>query len=127
MNKYLRKEIKSFGHAFRGIYILVSTQPHAKIHLVASIVVLLSGIILDYSSIEWAILVVMIGVVIAAEGINSAIEFLADRVSNEYHELIKNAKDVAAGSVLLLAISSVIVASIIILPKFIKYLQTCLI
>lgn len=121
MSDYLKKEVKSFSYAFRGIYILVKTQPHAKIHLFASFVVLLSGLFLHYTPLEWAILVMMIGLVIAAEGINSAIEFLADRVSTEFHELIKNAKDVAAGAVLILSITSLFIALIIILPKMIEH------
>ena len=117
MINYLKKEIKSFGYALRGIYTLFTSQNHAKIHLLAAFLVLGSGIFLDYSKIEWAILIITIGLVISAEGFNTAIEFLADRITGDYSELIKKAKDVAAGSVLILAFMAIIIAGLIILPK----------
>ena len=76
-------------------------------------------ILLHLSPTEWIIITLCIGLVLAAEAVNSAIEALADRVSAEYDEAIKRTKDLAAGAVLLLAIASAIVGLIIFLPKLI--------
>ena len=79
----------------------------------------LAGLWLDLSTLEWAAVVLCIGAVLAAEGINSAIEALCDRVSPGYDEAIKHAKDLAAGAVLILAVMSVVVGLLIFIPKFI--------
>lgn len=68
---------------------------------------------------EWIVVTLCIGLVLAAEAVNSAIEALADRVSPEYDEAIKRTKDLAAGAVLLLAIAVAITGLIIFLPKLI--------
>ena len=69
------------------------------------------------SSTEWIAIVFAIGSVLAAEAVNSSIEALADLVSPEYNEAIKRTKDLAAGAVLILAISAAIVGLIIFIPK----------
>lgn len=72
---------------------------------------------------EWAAVVIVIGAVLSAEAVNSAIESLADLVSPEYNETIKKTKDLAAGAVLIMAIAAAIVGIIIFLPKL-SYLLT---
>ena len=74
---------------------------------------------LGLSTLEWSAVVLCIGAVLAAEGINSAIEALCDRVSPDYDEAIKHAKDLAVGAVLILATMSVVVGLLIFIPKFI--------
>lgn len=112
----LRRLFKSFHYAFRGIGELFLSTPNARIHLVAALgVVLLAGI-LRVSKVEWIILILVICLVLAMEAMNSALEKLSDRVSEEYSPLIRDAKDLAAGAVLLVAIAAAIVGLLIFLP-----------
>ncbi|MEM6829369.1 MAG: diacylglycerol kinase family protein [Bacteroidota bacterium] len=114
----LKKRIKSFEYAFKGILILFKTQPNAIIHLCAAVSVVVLGIVYSVSLVEWLFLVFSIALVMVAEAINSSIEFLGDAVSQEENEWIGKSKDLGAGAVLLAAIFATIVGLIIFLPKF---------
>lgn len=114
------KRIKSFGYAFNGIRLLIKNEPNAWIHCFATVCVLIAGILFRISQLEWIAIIFAIGNVFAAEAINSALEALADYVSPEYQEAIKRTKDLAAGAVLFLAITSVIVGCIIFIPYIIR-------
>lgn len=113
----LRKRLRSFRYAFNGIRLLVTGEPNAWIHCFAAACVVVAGIWLRLSPTEWIAIVGAIGVVLAAEAINSSLEALADRVSPGYDEAVKRTKDLAAGAVLLLAIAAAIIGLIIFLPK----------
>lgn len=115
-----KKRIKSFSYAFRGITDLVKNEHNARIHCVAAVAVLIAGFILHLSDIEWVAVTICVGGVFMAEGFNSAIETLADKICKEDDLLIKRAKDIAAGAVLIMAITSVVVGLIIFLPKIIR-------
>ena len=118
----LRSRIRSFGYAFRGTKSLVTQEPNAWIHCCAAACVIIAGGLLGLSRWEWVAVVIVIGAVLAAEAFNSAIEALSDLVSPGYNEAIKRTKDLAAGAVLLTAISAAIVGLIIFLPKIISIL-----
>ncbi len=109
--------IRSFGYAFAGIGHGLRTQPNLRIHLVAAAGVIIAGLLLQLSTVEWAILVVTIMIVMSAELFNSAIEAAVDRVGNESHPLSKVAKDMAAGAVLIGALGAVIVGLLIFGPR----------
>lgn len=115
----LRKRIRSFKYAFHGIFLLISREHNVWIHCFAAVCAITAGILLHISPMEWIVVTLCIGLVLAAEAVNSAIEALADRVSPEYDEAIKRTKDLAAGAVLLLAIAVAITGLIIFLPKLI--------
>lgn len=112
----VRKRIKSFKFAFRGLVTLVTSQPNAKFHLFATICVVSLGLFLKIGYHDWAILSLAVGLVWAAEALNTGLEFLADRVAPEWHELVGNAKDVAAGGVLAASISAAVAGILIFLP-----------
>jgi diacylglycerol kinase len=114
-----QKRINSFKYAINGIKILIKTQVHARIHVLAIIVVSSLGWFLSINITEWLILILCFGGVLSAEGMNSAIEALTDLVSPEYHSLAGKAKDLAAGSVLILALMSLIIGGIIFIPKIV--------
>ena len=116
---------KSFGYAFKGIDDVIKHEPNMKIHVVVAILVVIMAFILKVSIIEWIILVLLIGAVLAAETINTTIENLVDMYTKEYDEKAKIVKDTAAGTVLILAITSAIIGLIIFIPKII-YLLECL-
>ena len=109
--------IRSFKHAFRGIAVMFKTQHNAWIHLLAIAVVVGLEYYLELNIQEWMYISLSIGLVLVAELANTAIEFLGDAVSQEENEQIKNAKDVAAGAVLLAAIVATVVAAVIFIPK----------
>jgi diacylglycerol kinase len=111
------KSLRSFRYAAMGIVSLFRHENNAKIHFLACIFAIIAGYLLHISPIEWCIIVIQIALVWSAEAFNTAIEKLADCVSLEKHPLIKLAKDIAAAGVLILAISAVMVASIIFIPK----------
>jgi diacylglycerol kinase (ATP) len=113
--RYLQARIRSFGYAIRGVKVLIVTQAHAKLHLIATVSVLITGKLLHLRRWEWAAILLCIGIVWMAEALNTALEFLADEVSLEKRELIGRAKDVAAGGVLISATISVLVAALVFL------------
>jgi diacylglycerol kinase (ATP) len=113
----LKKRIESFGYAFKGIATLVQTQENARIHLIAIVLVSVLGFLLHISETEWCFIVFAFAMVLAAEAFNTAIEFIVDLVSPNYHPLAGKAKDVAAAAVLITAIGAALVGVIIFAPK----------
>ncbi|ATC64257.1 diacylglycerol kinase [Nibricoccus aquaticus] len=105
--------LRSFGHAMRGGMTLLKTQPNARIHLVATVGVVVAGAVWRISPGEWALVAVACGLVWMAEAFNTALEFLADEVSLERREGIKRAKDVAAFAVLVAAGAAVGIGAVV--------------
>lgn len=112
------KMLRSFRYAIRGLKFLLE-ENNAKFHLLASVIVLSVGFYVKLSNTEWAIIIIQIGLVFAAEAFNTAIEKLCDFVSPEHQPLIGKVKDLAAAAVLLVSVVAVIVGIIIFLPKII--------
>jgi len=123
MIHYLSARVRSFGHAIRGIGTLIATQPHSRLHLLATIVVTGAGVYLHLRRWEWVAILLCIGMVWMAEALNTAIEFLADEVTLERRERIRHAKDIAAGGVLVVALISVAVAGMVFLNHLAHYLR----
>jgi diacylglycerol kinase len=98
------------------MWYVVRTQRNARIHLLVAFVVVALGLWLRLSRTEWAIIALTIGLVLAAEAFNTVAEAAVDLATAEYHPLAKNAKDVAAGAVLLMAIAAVVVGLLILGP-----------
>lgn len=112
------KLIKGFGYALKGIGIAFTEQLNLKIHFVAVAVVIGGGIFFGLNTTEWAIIFVTFGLVITAEMLNSAIEYLVDLVSPNYNVQAGKVKDVSAGAVLVSAITATIVAAFIFGNRF---------
>jgi diacylglycerol kinase (ATP) len=113
---FLSARIASFGYAFKGIWVLLRTQPNAWIHATATVAVIVAGLLLHVKPLEWALLCLAMGMVWAAEGMNTAIESVVDLASPDRHPLAGRAKDVAAGAVLLAALFAVGVAAFVFVP-----------
>jgi diacylglycerol kinase (ATP) len=96
---------------------LVRTQGNARVHLAATVIVIILGAVLGVSRGEWCLLALAAGMVWAAEGLNSAVEWLADHVTTEHHERIGRVKDMAAGAVLLAAVAAAVVGGCVFLPR----------
>jgi len=118
---YYRKRVKAFGYALSGIRAFLK-EPHARIHLLASIVVVSMAWWLQVGLLKWCILLCCIALVFLAEMLNSAIESLTDRISTEFHPLAGKAKDMAAGAVLLVAMFVAIIGLLIFIPELIRFL-----
>ena len=118
----MRHLLSSFHYAFQGIGHAFRTQANLRIHTIIALAVIVIGLWLRLSQIEWAIVVVTMMIVFAAELFNTAIEATLDRVSSEHHPLAKVAKDAAAGAVLIAAIGAVIVGLLILGPKLLAWI-----
>ncbi|MCG8016213.1 MAG: diacylglycerol kinase family protein [Candidatus Thiodiazotropha sp. 'RUGA'] len=108
--------IRSIGHAIEGIKIVLFTQHNAWVHLAATLSVVVAGIYFSITPNEWVWLVVAIVIVWVSEALNTAFELLCDVASPEFHPIVKKSKDVAAGAVLISAIGSIVIGSIVFLP-----------
>ena len=111
------KFLRSLGYACQGIATAIKEQLNLKIHLLAVVLVTLAGFYFHITTIEWCLVLLCFGMVIAAELLNTAIEYLVDLVSPQQHPIAGKVKDIAAGAVLVTAIAVAIVAGFI----FIKY------
>lgn len=118
MIEFIYNRFKSFGFALKGIWILLKTEANFKVQFIAAVLVTLLGLLMQISATEWILQIITIVLVLAIEGLNTAIEKLADFVHPEHHKKIGFIKDIAAGAVLLTAIAAVIIGCIIYLPKF---------
>lgn len=112
-----RARARSFRFAFRGINTLIREEHNARIHLAATIAVVIAAALFRIAPMEWVAVIICLASVWALESVNSAVEALADKVSPEYSPLIRKAKDTASAAVLIAAIASVVIAAIIFIPK----------
>lgn len=115
------KMLRSFKYAFQGVWVLMQ-ENNARFHLLATIIVLLTGLLVGLSSTEWSIIGIIIGLVWIAEAFNTAIEKLCDFVTTEHHPLIGKVKDLSAAAVLIISCIAVIIGIIIFLPKLLARL-----
>lgn len=118
----LKKILKGFVFAFSGMIGMFKTEVNARIHLIMTTVVIVGGVFFNVSTMEWSILVLAIALVLMAEAFNTAIEYLTDLASPEYHPLAGKAKDAAAGAVLIMSIGAAIVGFIVFLPKVLDWI-----
>lgn len=113
----LAARARSFRHAFRGVGALLASQHNAWIHAVITVAVLTLGFALGVSRLEWALLVLAIAAVWAAEALNTACEWVCDVAQSEHHPLVGRAKDVAAAGVLIAAAGSAVVGLLVFVPR----------
>jgi diacylglycerol kinase (ATP) len=131
MIEFFKSRIVSFGHAFRGWGYVIRYEKNARIHAVATILVVIFGTWLAIPARDWAVLVLTIAMVWAAEFLNTSIEAVVDLASPLHHPLAKVGKDVGAAAVLIAACASVLIGLIILgpplwtkaLPLFIRFVK----
>ena len=112
-----RQRIRSFKYAFQGVSYLLRSQPNARIHLAATVMVVLLGFWLAVDRTEWCLLTLCVGLVFGAEALNTSLEELTNLVSPDHHPLAGRAKDTAAAGVLFLAGAAAVTGGIIFIPK----------
>ena len=109
---------RSFVFAYAGISAALKSEQNIRFHFTAAIIVVIAGLLTGLSSVEWMIITLVIGGKLAFEMFNSSMERIVDLASPDLHPLAKQAKDMAAGAVLVFAIASAIIGLLIFLPKW---------
>jgi probable rRNA maturation factor len=117
------KIVDSFGNAAKGFLAALKSERNLWIHITISVLVILLGIILKLSNVEWSLLILVISIVLMAEFFNTALEYLVNFSSPEKNESARMVKDVSAAAVLVVSISALIIGGIIFLPKLINLLK----
>lgn len=122
----IRLKRRSFELALQGIADAVRTQPHMQFHITSGAAALIACYLLSAAAWEWMLVILCVTTVIAFETLNTAVEYVVDLVSPEWHPLAKKAKDAAAGAVLVAAIGAVAVGLCLFLPKIIRLIPNML-
>jgi diacylglycerol kinase (ATP) len=107
----------SFKFAYQGWLELLRTAPNIKVHLLAAISAIILGFALHISAGEWSAVIIVITLVWVCEAFNSAIEYIVDMISPEYHPVAGKIKDLAAGAVMISALGALAVGCVIFIPK----------
>ncbi len=107
---------ESFQHAFMGIWSLLRGEPNARIHALASVLVLATGLWLRIGLTQWALIAFAVGLVWATEAANTALEAIGDVASPDYHPLTGRAKDLSAAAVLISALTAASVGALVLGP-----------
>lgn len=115
----IKKRLYSFRHALNGLKILIKEEHNARIHIGATVLVIIAGFLFKISPLEWIAVIFATGLVFASEILNTSIENLADFVSPDIQNRIKKVKDLAASGVLVSAITALLVGLFIFLPKIV--------
>ena len=113
----MKKLIRGFGYAFKGLAYATKTQLNFRIHLFATVLAVAFGFVLHISVNEWEWVMVSIAMVLLTELTNTGIETLTDLVSPEYNEKAGHVKDICAGAVVVAALFALITGLIIFVPK----------
>jgi len=113
----------SFRNALLGIKTAYKSQKNLRVHIFIGIFVIIFGVFLKVSIVEWLILLITILLVVITEMFNTALEFTVDLFSTEYSKQAKRAKDVSAAGVLITAVFAILIGIIIFLPKLLLHIN----
>lgn len=120
MSETGKRLIKSFSNASRGIAYLFNSQINARIELIITILVIISGIYFNISYVEWLVILLCIALVLGLEGVNTALETLSNKLHPGFDHEIGKTKDIAAGAVLIASIFAAIIGFVIFVPRFLN-------
>lgn len=123
MDKKKNPLYKSFGYAFEGIFTGIKKERNMKIHCLAMLCVVAAGLLLRISISEWCLCLVLFGLILSLELVNTAVEAVVDLVTEEKRPLAKLAKDTAAGAVLIAAIMAAGAGLLIFVPKVLAFIE----
>jgi diacylglycerol kinase len=113
---WLGRRRASFVFAFRGLRRLCA-EPNVRLHAAASVLVALAGLLCELDRVEWALVAAAVAIVWIAEALNTALEVLANAAVPKRHPLVAEAKDLAAGAVLLAAFGAAVLGALVFVPK----------
>jgi len=114
---FLVNRLKSVKYALRGALLLIRTEASIKIQVFIALVMTALGFYFEISNIEWILQIFAIAMVLGIEGLNTAVEKVADYIQPEFDAKIGFIKDIAAGAVMLVSIAAAIIGCIIYIPK----------
>lgn len=117
-DSYLGKRLKGVGYAVNGAYLLLRKEASIQVQFVIGIIMTIVGFYFDLSATEWMFQIFAIGLIMSMEGLNTAVEEIADFVHPDFHIKIGFIKDVAAGAVFIAAFTAIAIGMIIYIPKF---------
>lgn len=118
MPKLSKHRVLSFKYAIEGVISALKTEPNLKFHFLIAVLVIFLGWFFLISTLEWIILITMMGLVISLELTNTAIEAMVDYLIPNIHPVAKKVKDISAGAVLIVSITAVIIGLLVFLPYF---------
>jgi len=117
-NTFFTGRLKSFSYAIKGALKLITTEHSIMVQFSLGILVTIAGFYFDISRTEWLFQTLAIGLVLSIEGLNTAVEKIADFIHPNYHERIGFIKDIAAGAVFFAALTAIAIGLIIYIPIF---------
>ena len=117
MRRFFLGRYRGIKYALKGAWILLKTEASIQVQFVVAICVTVLGFVFEINTTEWIAQCLAIGLVMSAEGLNTAIEDIADFIHPDYHNKIGRIKDIAAGAVGIAALIAVIISGLIYIPK----------
>ncbi|HSD14972.1 MAG TPA: diacylglycerol kinase family protein [Flavobacterium sp.] len=118
-NSFVTGRLKSVGFAVKGAIKLITTEHSVMVQSSIAVLMIVAGFYFNISQTEWMFQVLIFGLVLSIEGLNTAVEKIADFIHPDYHERIGFIKDIAAGAVFFAAMSAIAIGLIIYLPRII--------
>lgn len=115
-NSFFTGRLKSVTYAFKGALKLISTEHSVMVQFSIGVLLSFAGFYFDITASEWLFQTLAIGLVMSVEGLNTAVEKIADFIHPEFHERIGFIKDIAAGAVFFAAITAIVIGLIIYVP-----------
>lgn len=117
-NSFFSGRLKSFSFAIKGAVKLITTEHSIMVQFFIGIIMTIIGFCFHITATEWLFQTLSIGLIMSIEGLNTAVEKIADFIHPEYHSKIGFIKDIAAGAVFFAAITAIVIGLIIYIPKF---------
>jgi diacylglycerol kinase (ATP) len=117
-NTFFSGRFKSMGFALKGAIKLITTEHSVMVQFSIGVLLVVAGIYFDITMTEWLFQTLAIGLVLSIEGLNTAVEKIADFIHPNYHEKIGFIKDIAAGAVFFAAMTAIAIGLLIYIPKF---------
>jgi diacylglycerol kinase (ATP) len=117
-NSFFSGRLKSVSFAVKGAVKLITTEHSVMVQFFIGIIMTIVGFFMHITTTEWLFQTLAIGLVMSVEGINTAVEKIADFIHPNYHERIGFIKDIAAGAVFFAALTAILIGLIIYVPKF---------
>ncbi|MGX7666270.1 diacylglycerol kinase [Flavobacterium pedocola] len=118
-NTFFTGRLKSIGFAVRGAVKLITTEHSVMVQSSLAVLMTVAGFYFNITATEWMFQILVFGLVLSIEGLNTAVEKIADFIHPDYHERIGFIKDIAAGAVFFAALSAIAIGAIIYLPRII--------
>lgn len=116
---FILGRLKSAIYASKGLWLLITTEHSFMFHGGISIILLVLGYFNNLTATEWSLQIIVVGLIMVAESLNTAIEKLADHIEPNFHDIIRIVKDVGAGAVLIALFAEISIVAIIYVPKLI--------